>query len=323
MVNFLNSRCSEEGLLSSRRETHHDILAQFVSMLGYSTSFDTVLSMAIPELNLDNSIFSSPHFEQFAKFVITRSLQIKSLQIDPALHDDVHRYNSPDILRLLEFHCRTVVSNYRVIMDPISSVELLRHSYYVKFINHLEWSRGLFSPLYHSGLLSQLHRLRKLLIPLKDQGDIAMLNDIIKASWFKASTKLILRVESEETSDAVYCLSKLHDIIQRNEKLDITLDIDLTLSSPLVINALSQLILQPTPISNVELYAESNGYIRPKAALLNKATTIKRICLTPDDIMDITDITFSNESVTSLKLIDLSSPSEIVFHGLHSLNCAN
>ncbi|GME74303.1 unnamed protein product [Ambrosiozyma monospora] len=319
MVNFLNSRCSEEGLLSSRRETHHDMLAQFVSMLGYSTSFDTVLSMAIPELNLDNSIFSSLHFEQFAKFVITRSLQIKSLQIDPALHDDANLYNSPDIIRFLEFHCQTVVSIYQIIMQPASSEELLKHSYYVKFINHLEWSRGLFFPLYHSGLLSQLHRLRKLLIPLRDQGDITMLNDIIKASWFRASTKLILKVESEETSDAVYCLSKLSDIIQRNEKLDITLDIDLTLFSHLVIDALSQLILHPIPISNMEFYAESNDYIQPVTALLNKVTNTKRISLVPDDTMDISNIIFSNESLSTLQLIDLSSPSEFVFHDLHSL----
>ncbi|GME91061.1 unnamed protein product [Ambrosiozyma monospora] len=86
VVSYSDSRCPERAAEPFQcREIYHDMLEQLVSMLGYNTLFDKFLSMVIQELNLDESIFSSPHFEQFAKFVITRSLKIKSLQVVPRL----------------------------------------------------------------------------------------------------------------------------------------------------------------------------------------------------------------------------------------------
>ncbi|GME74764.1 unnamed protein product [Ambrosiozyma monospora] len=190
------------------------MLAQLVSMMGYSTDFDTVLCMAIQELSLDSSIFISPHFEKFAKFVITKSLKIKSLQIDPPFRD-VALLNNPDTIRLLKSHCQTVVSISDMGVSPFSSAELLEHSYYVKFIHYLNWTHEMFSILLNSGLLSQLHRLRKLVIRLKGQDDIAWLNEVISAPWFKASTKLVLQFDPEQTSDAVDCLPILNDILKK------------------------------------------------------------------------------------------------------------
>ncbi|GME72226.1 unnamed protein product [Ambrosiozyma monospora] len=105
MVNFLNSK---RDRMRYRSNKCHDMIAQFVSMLGYNTDLDMILSMVVQELNLDSSIFSSPHFERFARFVIKRSLQLKSLQIEPLFKDPTF-YNSPEIICLLEFHCQTVI----------------------------------------------------------------------------------------------------------------------------------------------------------------------------------------------------------------------
>ncbi|GME83195.1 unnamed protein product [Ambrosiozyma monospora] len=96
---------------------------------------------------------------------------------------------------------------------------MLKHSYYAKFITYLDWDSKTFSSLYHSGLLSQLRRLTELVPHLEYQGDITMLNGIIKASWSNMSTKLVLKFESNRISEPADCIIQLNDILQRNRKL--------------------------------------------------------------------------------------------------------
>ncbi|GMF01014.1 unnamed protein product [Ambrosiozyma monospora] len=225
VMNHLNYKRGS-GLVFGFYQTHHDMLAQLVSMLGYSADFDMVLSMVIQELDFDSTIFVSLHFKRFARFIITKSLQIKSMKVFPSFHDAT-LFNEPDIIRFLEFHCQTVVSFSTIGIWPFSSERMLKHSYYLKFTHCLNWRHDMFSLLYHCGLLSQLRRLTKLVIHLKDQGNITVLNRIIKASWFKASTKLVLKFEPGKDSDAVDCLSRLNGILQENERLNISMDISL------------------------------------------------------------------------------------------------
>ncbi|GME72227.1 unnamed protein product [Ambrosiozyma monospora] len=183
----------------------------------------------------------------------------------------------------------------------------------------------MFSVLYHSGLLSQLRRMTKLTVHLENPGDISILNKIITSSWFKASTKLLLKFQSVEIPDLVCCFANLNKILQRNGSLHSKLEIQLNIEAflPSTIDALSQLILQTTKIYNVSLRPKPNDNIGPVVTLLNKAANLKRIsllnCNFTNPFRNPSSVVFSNASVLELSLAMMSLPSEIAFHGLPSL----
>ncbi|GME87456.1 unnamed protein product [Ambrosiozyma monospora] len=116
IVSYLNSRHNQfdKWPTNSSESFDHDMVAQFVSMLGYTPLFDTLLSMAIQEVGLAPSIFSSIHFNEFVNFVFSRSLHLKSLTIVTDLEDDTIPYSDPDILRLLNLKFEISLPKSRV-----------------------------------------------------------------------------------------------------------------------------------------------------------------------------------------------------------------
>ncbi|GMG55542.1 unnamed protein product [Ambrosiozyma monospora] len=297
------------------------MLAQFVSMLGYNTLFDAILSMAVQELDFDQSIFSSIHFNELTNFIFLRSLQIKSLQIVIDF-DDAKPYSEPNILRLLEFHSRKVVCVCSIATDRITPVEVPKYSDYLKFVNSLKWTRVPFTALYRSGVLSRMHLLTELVINLRNQSDITMLNDIIEAPWFKMSTKLILKFDSNEGDDAAEYFFQLNGILQRNKELDITLDIYMDGSlSPFEIDMFAKLIHQTHSIRAVTVESEPEC-IQSIVAMLNVDTVLKRLSLWTIPYLsakEVTSAVFSTYCISTLELNFIPSSSKFIFQNLSSL----
>ncbi|GME89710.1 unnamed protein product [Ambrosiozyma monospora] len=324
-VGFLNSRIGDSSYYArlSPDNNTHDMLAQFVSMLGYNTSFDTVLSMAIQEIDLDDSIFGSPHFHEFADFVAEKSIQLKSLQLLPLFYfGSPNQYNKPDILCLLEFHCQNVTSFYPFgSLEPITSAKMHKHLYYIKFINCLNWGHTSFAALYHSGSLGQIHLLKKMVIHLEHRGDIRMVSDIVEASWFRLSTKLVLKFWPRESSETRDCLIQLNELIQKHEKVDITLDISLHVVSSPVIDEFAKISLETTSIRSVVVNTRSD-FLCPTLELLKKTSNLKKFQLQSNQIGSIVQnntVVLSIPSLSSLTLGSITSSSEFIFHGLFSL----
>ncbi|GME72907.1 unnamed protein product [Ambrosiozyma monospora] len=70
----------------------HIMLSHLVSLMGYHSLLDTIVSMVIQELEIDasithlvydNSLFHNVHFEKFANFVLNRRIKLKKIMITP------------------------------------------------------------------------------------------------------------------------------------------------------------------------------------------------------------------------------------------------
>ncbi|GME76108.1 unnamed protein product [Ambrosiozyma monospora] len=91
----------------------HDMLAHLVCMMGYQNSLlDCVLSMVIQELEIGigMSLFTDVHFDEFAEFVSTRSIKLKSINFSFPLpgHPKIHTTQT-QILQFLNSCCANVV----------------------------------------------------------------------------------------------------------------------------------------------------------------------------------------------------------------------
>ncbi|GME82980.1 unnamed protein product [Ambrosiozyma monospora] len=271
-------------------------------------SFLSVKHCESQQIDLDYSILTNPHFHKFFEFVVEKSIQLKSLRIVPGLFKPTpsRQSNNSDILRLLKLHCQNVscVDWFeKTVVSPNIHEE---HLHYMKFVNCLDWNHSAFNALYRSDSLRQIHLLTKLVIHLKYQGHIRMVDDIVKASWFRRSTKLVLKFWARESAGAADSLIQLNKLIQTQKKLDISLHISLDCAlTSLIVAELAKTSSETTSIRDMAIESTELDGMAPTLELFNRMPDLKTLNLSvdgPEIVVKINPVVFSNLSISTATL---------------------
>ncbi|GME75549.1 unnamed protein product [Ambrosiozyma monospora] len=169
----------------------HGMLAQLVSMLGYHHSLDDMLSVVIQDLEVGTgagadgtSLFTDAHFDEFANFLSTRSIKLKSIKFSSAvLEDPILHEKHRQILQFIDSCCGNVVAELPTRYDEYQTylIDELMWLRIVRNASSLAWTT-IFLGMFHSqGLFVELVCLKKLTFRVTVHSDIYLLKSVLEA----------------------------------------------------------------------------------------------------------------------------------------------
>ncbi|GME83458.1 unnamed protein product [Ambrosiozyma monospora] len=319
----------------------HNMLSQLVSMMGYHSLLDDILSMAIQELEFDasgetwqvnNSFFNNAHFEKFADFVLARSIKLKTIKITPVLTNSAcgSQFDDVKVVKILDSHCENVIS---LIQHQYSPEDIaLKNDGYVcpmKYVSSLNWMGALFPTPNDDGFFSELiqsTRLNELTVNLCSPREIHLFNNVLQILHYRRyipDDKLSLNIRCGLYSSLPcqvqrYTLNSLTNILNISTDGNLKFDLNFTVmqfnfswSSPSITDQYREFLLRskvPTigigfPLYNAPSYISIFEILNQLPFL--KTLNLKSIMSPFTDYTSIPTLIVSNTNIEKISLSGL------------------
>ncbi|GMG49438.1 unnamed protein product [Ambrosiozyma monospora] len=219
-------RIDADTLLFSDHTTitcSNNIQAQILSMTGYDDLLDSIICMALEELELTLKLKESSKaifIDEFVNFVTSRSVKLKSVEVFPIFYKSL---KNPYIFDLLEFHSDWVSLNWASI-DQSNRINYLP----LQFVSSISCSSSELSKLLNSDLLDMATSLTKFSVEVSGIDALSRVEGVMEHLQLAPSLKhLYLNCEVLENSIAscVDFLVEASTFIRKYKNLNIQFEI--------------------------------------------------------------------------------------------------
>ncbi|GME77300.1 unnamed protein product [Ambrosiozyma monospora] len=185
-----------ESISSSNRNPQkpdlgiESMMKEITSLLNYNPLLDGIISVALQQLELDESVFKSQYFGQLSEFILSKEVKVKTMNMSVNPSVDSSALIEPAYMKFLQFGCRNLICQCQL-YDKLYNV--MADTAHLHFVTSLNISLFCCPRAWFLDSIEGLTRLTDLKIMVSSSNEVEFLCEIMKDLNVWVSRKNMLK----------------------------------------------------------------------------------------------------------------------------------